>query len=561
MKEVCFQRILIADIEKKAAHVESFVKGLNVVTSKDNHVGKSSLLKSLYYTMGAEVQFDKTWHKDSKLCVVSFAVDDDKYRIVRWRKRFAVFHNGTLIKLTDHVARELAPLMEDIFGFAVYLPNKQTQKVEIAPPAFVYMPYYIDQDLGWKGLYESFESIDQYQKSERIKSLYYHLNIYTKSTVELMAKRDRLKERQEALQDECTRLTTILTALNGEIKNLPAADTYEELEKNLQIPKDRITKMVGEIGKTRNLIQSIETTLHQHRYQLDVIRTHISSQKGEDENSHNSVFVCPNCGYIPNEEIFNMVKENYGTVNEGYICQQIELLIATISEKLRIAKEQYIVQMATLREEEKAFKAEQDEFDVYVRQRGLQDSIRRFQEQLGAVCSEDADIIIALKGIEKELRKLPNKKEVEEKYIEFARLNIMQLSAWDASYDNNIHLLKPIKAQGTLENKIILAQFIALYQTMAYFQSSATRFPFVIDSPRGNEASAASSKEILKLITEVDMLPQIILATIDYNEFAQDLPSPAKMITLTEQRKLLSSEIYESHSEEIEELLELLKKA
>ena len=178
---------------------------------------------------------------------------------------------------------------------------------------------------------------------------------------------------------------------------------------------------------------------------------------------------------------------------------------------------------------------------------------------MGAVCGEEANIIASLKEITRELQKLPNKKEVEEKYIELARLNIMQLGAWDASYDNNIHLLKPIKAQGTLENKIILAQFIALFQTMAYFQSGATRFPFVVDSPRGNEASSASSKDILTLITQMDMLPQIILATIDYEEFGNDLPAPANTIILTEQRKLLSDEIYGENCEEIEALMELLK--
>lgn len=559
MKEVCFSRILIADLDKKTAHIENFVKGLNVITSKDNHVGKSSLLKSLYYAMGAEVQFDKTWNKNSKLCVVSFTVGDTEYQIARWMKRFAVFRNKNLIKLTDHITSELAPLMEEIFGFAVYLPNKRTLRVEIAPPAFIYMPYYIDQDLGWSGLYESFESIEQYQKNERIKSLYYHLNIYTKNTVELLAERDRLKDRQEELQNENGRLTTILTALNGEIQNLPPAETYEDLERSLQIPKDRIAKMVGEIGKTRNLIQSLETTLYQHQYQLNVILDHVAA-KNEPYKQLLTDFVCPNCGYIPNEEIFSLVKENYGTLNEDYMCQQIELLITSISEKLNVVKEQYITQVRLLRDEEKAFKVEQDQFEVYVRQRGLKDSLHRFQEQLGAVCSEEADIVATLKEIAKELRKLPNKKEVEEKYIEFARLNIMQLGAWDASYDNNIHLLKPIKAQGTLENKIILAQFIALFQTMDYFKSGATRFPFVVDSPRGNEASDTSSKEILKLITKLDMLPQIILATIDYEEFEKELPTPAQTIVLTEQRKLLSNEIYSKNCVEIESLMELLKK-
>lgn len=93
------------------------------------------------------------------------------------------------------------------------------------------------------------------------------------------------------------------------------------------------------------------------------------------------------------------------------MCQQIELLITSISEKLSVVKEQYITQVRLLREEEKAFKVEQDQFEVYVRQRGLKDSLHRFQEQLGAVCSEEAVIVATLKEIDKELRKLPNKRK------------------------------------------------------------------------------------------------------------------------------------------------------
>ena len=160
----------------------------------------------------------------------------------------------------------------------------------------------------------------------------------------------------------------------------------------------------------------------------------------------------------------------------------------------------------------------------------------------------------------KELRKLPNKKEVEEKYIEYARLNIMTLDAWDPAYDGAIHLLKPIKAQGTLENKIILAQFVALFQTMEYFKTSATRFSFVVDSPRAKEASISSSKDILKMISQMEMLPQIILATIDYSEYDSEIETPANIIVLTEKRKLLNESDYVKNQDTIMAISELLKK-
>ena len=559
MKEVYFKSLLIADLQNHTARYQPFKKGFNVVTSADNHVGKSSLLKSLYYTLGAEVEFDSVWDKQSKLYVATLSVNEKEYCVVRLMKRFAVFEGKKLLKITDSVTRELAPLLSKIFDFAVYLPNKETEKVEMAPPAFTFMPYYIDQDKGWSGLYESFAAINQYKSTDRIKSLYYHLNIYTKGSVELMAKKDRLKEKLESLQIEEERLHTVLSALQGEIDNLPAVETVQELEAQLVIPQRRIEKLISQIGEIRNEIQSLETSMYQHQYQLNVIKEYVSIKCDTATSKKCNQHICPNCGYLFDEEIFDLVRANYGTANEDYMCQQIELLIGSISQKLEMAKTQYVKLQNQLKEEEQAYKVEKSTFDVYIRQRGLKSSIDRFQGQLGYVVENSKNITQQISEITRELKKLPNKKEVEEKYVEYARLNIMTLDAWDPAYDNTIRLLKPIKAQGTLENKIILAQFVALFQTMEYFHSGATRFSFVVDSPRAKEASTSSSKDILKMISEMKMLPQIILATIDYSAYEDEIETPTKVIVLTEKRKLLNEKDYLNNRESIVALEELLK--
>lgn len=559
MKEVYFKNLMIADLQNHTARVQSFEKGLNVVTSADNHVGKSSLLKSLYYTLGAEVDYDSVWDKQSKLYIATLGVGEKEYRVARFLKRFAVFEGEKLLKITDSVTKELAPLLGEIFDFSVYLPRKDTGKVEMAPPVFTFMPYYIDQDKGWSGLYNSFAAIEQYKSADRIKSLYYHLNIYTKGTVELMAERDCLKEHLETLEIESDRLNTILTALREETDNLPPADTVSELEAHLEVAKKRIEQLVRQIGATRNEIQGLETALRQHQYNLRVITEYVSIKDMVSEEDKHKRHICPNCGYVFDEEIFNLVRANYGIMNEDYMCQQIQLLIDSVSDKLGLAKERYVSLSRQMQEEESAFQVEQDEFDIYIRQRGLTASVRRFQKQLDEVVVETREINQHIKEISKELRNLPNREEVEEKYIECVRLNIMTLDAWDPAYDGTIRLLKPIKAQGTLENKIILAQFVALFQTMEYFKTGATRFSFVVDSPRAKEASIASSKDILKMITQMKMLPQIILATIDYSEYESEIEAPANVIVLTEKRKLLNSNDFAKNQEYIISMTELLK--
>lgn len=557
MNEVIFKSILIADTQNHTAKFQTFSKGFNVITSTDNHVGKSSLLKSLYYSLGAEVEYDPVWDKNSKLYIVNIEANHKEYTIARFVKRFAVFCDKELTLLTESVTKELAPFLKEIFNFAVYLPNKKTEKVEIAPPAFTFMPYYIDQDKGWNGLYDSFYSIDQYKKPDRRKSLYYHLNIFTKGTVELMAKKDHLKERLEFLQSEEERLQTILMALKSETEDLPPADSVEELESHLAIPKKRIEDLITQIGIVRNVVQELETMLQQHQYNLDIIKKHSTKETGKDINIDTHI-TCPQCGYILDEELIDIVHSHYSAINEDYFSQQIQLIIESINPKLATAKEKYVELMTQLEQEENVFAPEKEKFDIYIRQRGLSESVRKFNRQLHEIKAECDGISNEIKEINAQINDLPSKKEVEEKYIEFVRINIMSLGAWDPAYDGNIKLLKPIKAQGTLENKIILAQFVGLFQTMDYFKSTATRFPFIVDSPRAKEASTSSSKEIIKIISNLTMLPQVILATIDYEQYSSEVTIPTEVITLTEKRKLLCNEDYSSNESRISSIYSLL---
>ena len=559
MKEMYFDNILIADIVEKTAYIHNFEKGFNVVTSQDNHVGKSSLLKSLYFAMGAEVDFDNVWNKNTKLYVVEFYIDEIKFRLARWQKSFALFRETELILTTKSVSRDLAREFEKIFSFAIYMANKKTNKIELAPPAFTFMPYYIDQDRGWSGLYESFSNIDQYKKPDRIKSLYYHLGIYTRSTVELMAKRDALKDKIEQLKAEEEKSRITIEALYVEIQNLVPADSIEELERNLIIPKERIALLVSKIGEIRNKIQSLETALYQHEHQLEVIQEYRKIKDGVSvREDRDKIHICPKCGYSFDEEIYSIVRASYNLQNEDYMYKQIEQIISSIESELEKYKENYVSLMDKLKQQEQAYDEKQDSYEVYLQQRGLQDSVKHFTEQLGENIYKQETYGKKIKVIDKELRKLPNKKEVEENYIENVRLNIIKLDAWNSAYEGNIKLLKPIKAQGTLENKIILAQMLGLFQTMQYFDTNTILFPLVVDSPRAKEASHTSSKDILKLIFQMDNLPQVILATMDYSDFENEMKKKAKVIVLSRKRKLLNGDTYREYQSAIEELQELL---
>ena len=551
MSEMYFKSILIADIVSHKARFQQFQKGLNVITSTNNHVGKSSLLKSLYHTL---------WNVNNKLFVLDFCVDNIDYRIVRQIKSFAVFKGEELILVTSKVMSELAPLLEKIFHFGIYLDSKKDGRVTLAPPVFTFLPYYIDQDNGWSELYGSFQNQEQYKKHDRMKSLYYHLSIYTKSAVELMAQRDKLQEELDTLKTDATKLLDIIEALTDEIQGIVPADDVAQFDKNIQISKNKIRTLVKQIGEKRNRIQELEISLEQHEHQLQVITEYHTIAKTAQSNQEIFTHSCPRCGYLYDDEIYNRVHANYLNVSDSYVKTYIGQVIISIRDDLQKEKQQYITLTKKLNNLETAYSNKEDEFDLYIRHRGISESVDKLNTRLGKNQKEQSDIRKALKDIAKELKSFPSKKEVESKYIEFTRLNIIKLGAWNAAYDGTIKLLSPIKAQGTLENKIILSQFVGLFQTMEYFKTQTIRLPFVVDSPRGKEASQESSKEILSMIAGISMLPQVILATIDFNDYKDSLGDSAKnatVITLQKHNRLLDEADYITHEAEIEQLLNL----
>lgn len=559
MSSMFFKNILIADIQKHTACFVPFEKGLNVITSTENHVGKSSVIKSLYDTLGAEVHFDTCWDKDSKITAVTIDVDDTEYRIVRFIRKFAVLKGDELLLLGESVTKQLAPKLAEIFNFSVFLAEKSGNKrVVQAPPAFTFMPYYIDQDKGWNELYDSFERMDQFSKSERAKSLYFHLGLYTENRVELQAKKDRLREEVKKLQEEEHRALVTIRALTEEINSIIPADNEDELERQLTTPKKEIEDLVQKIGRTRNKIQELQTALQQHESQLDIIRQFQTVELSEDSEKQ-ARHVCPQCGYEFDDELYDLVRSNYNQSNAEYLRAQVEFIVNSIRIELKNQEKRYVSLMARLKEQEKVYDESQDAYDAYLRYRGLKDTIRKYSHELVDNRIKQSGREDKIKEIDKELKEVPDKKDIEQSYVDHVKQNLIALNAWTQEYDGEIKLLKALNAQGSLLPKIILSQYNGLFQTMNNLSSPVIKFPFVVDSPREKESSINSSKDILNMIAKIDSLPQVILATVDYDMFEVDDGGRANKVYFDKQFAVLNKEEYEKRAKEIEGLYSLMK--
>lgn len=92
MKRLVFKEVSILSKIEKAARTETFDPALNLLTG-ENDVGKSTLIKSLYHTLGADVPGlqNARWKKAKHIYCVRFELDGKDYTIIRDEKYFGVF--------------------------------------------------------------------------------------------------------------------------------------------------------------------------------------------------------------------------------------------------------------------------------------------------------------------------------------------------------------------------------------------------------------------------------------------------------------------------------------
>ncbi|MCZ3264655.1 hypothetical protein NYZ64_18570, partial [Acinetobacter baumannii] len=61
MRSFQFQRLVLISDSKKLANQFEFPKRLNLVTGGDNSIGKSTLVKNLFWALGCDPDFDEEW--------------------------------------------------------------------------------------------------------------------------------------------------------------------------------------------------------------------------------------------------------------------------------------------------------------------------------------------------------------------------------------------------------------------------------------------------------------------------------------------------------------------
>lgn len=553
MKNLLINDIIIADVSSKKAVHQSFKRGLNVVTSHDNGVGKSCLVKSLYHSFGADVKFDKSWHADSKLYITNFSIERKEYTIARRGNSFLLYKGDEDPVYFKRQKDGLLKYYADIFEFAIYLQDAK-KKSDYAYPICYFLPYYIDQDAGWgRELYRSFANHSQYNKSQKSKIIDFHFSLLTIESVLAEERKLELDILIKDLKEKYTILLSRYEDICNEIAKIPAGFNEEEMNAQIKSEQLLIEAKIGEMVRCREQLKVLqEDYYHCQKYKDIILATRSMGQ--ESKQKEQTSYFCPSCGMLLQDVLTHRLRGICFNENKKFLLEQIEEHLISITKETEEVKKQYFQLSTALHEEQQKLSCAD-----YFKANALKSILVELQEKIAENRRNLSAYTNEAKGLKVTNAKTAAKikKTVYNEYYQYfhdltRRLNV------NIEGNEQRKIGSDIGGQGSEISLGVLCHHLALLHTICKQSNTKITFPFILDSPRGNEAGDKTSEEIMSLLCSFNSIEQIILATLDFTKFVSpDVTSRVNLLVLKNERALLDSNSYEKHAQRIAKIDEM----
>ncbi len=548
-----FKSLILVDLTDKEAKKVEFAPGKNMITSEGNHYGKSVIMKSLYYTLGAEVYFPNPIKTLNYMTILSFVLREKEYTVGRLCNMFVVFENMKFVTKC-HTVGEFGCFLADLFEFEIELVGKDAEgTITKCPPAFYYLPYYIDQENGWSTNSYSFDRMTQFDMPQRKDSYFFHLGVLDGDYVEQNKRQKVNSNRISKLTKENEKYRTVIETLKMGLDDTQMAFDTKDLEAAILCRKDEINSILKDIARCRKELVDAEDLYQNHLNEKEVLAKYIK-KNDVTPTAKTEVVECPRCGLFFEQSLSEKLEQAYllESLNDDYI--RITSETEKVEKKIKKLKEKYEGYQAKLKNYESSLNNEQGLYDTYVKAK----TTRKLLEEYRKKIAENEEIISDLNENNKNIRELLKeyqqaKTSANLKYLSVLNSNYGKL---DIPSDQVPRQSEPgsfIEASGAYGPRCKIAQVLSFLETQKSIADMIISFPIVIDSPNVLEQDKDHLESVLKsLLTWNKTDNQIIVASIEGKELAEQL-SEVKIISLcNEVNHIMSKDEYKDLMSEID---------
>lgn len=528
MSRLVFKRLYIFSIHEKRAKKIDFVDGVNIISSnKENgsKKGKSTLMKSLYHSLGADCKFSKKFDADEKVFILQFYIDGKLYIIYRAGRLLKLFdQNDDLLVYTNN-RHELAKQLKEYFNFAVKLKNKNNE-IEIASPAYNYILYFLDQDYYQGSKFDSFNGLKEYSDYKK-NLLFYHLGLIDDKYFDLEKEKSILNKNKVLTQGKLDVNNNVLEKINSKLSMMDYSTEIDTLNDELEL----ISKEYYDYTQALSNIKSKIIELKNEK--LDITQSIKSLKRLNNKNKKDIKIINDNrCLYCHS----NIDRENSLLVEKYNADEDIVFLLNDLSNSLEKVNKKISDKM-------NEYKSVLDKFDliknrINIKQGTVRDIVKKegllqVREEINkdklVDLNELDNITENLKSNRKELTKYNNRsKQLDNDYLKLIDNYKEKYSLKELDNMNISSVCSSVELHGSSKCLITVIWFSILLQLKDKYNPNAIKFPRVFDSPNNIEADDQTLEAVMDfLLLNKYMNNQLIVSTLGFekikNRYSEDI--------------------------------------
>lgn len=570
MRSLRFKRLVLVSDTTKSGNQFELSDRFNLITGRNNSIGKSTLAKCLFWAIGCEPKFDDTWKSLDTRAMLEFSVGEDAYVVIRASGTLIFGRKDGLKRRYARVTGGFSKAIASLVGFKVLLPNRaEVSVLETPSPAYYFLPFYIDQLRGWSTPWDSFENLGQY-RSWRPTVVKYHTGYLRPEYFDLERAIYEYRDIKAEAEIEVKRLDTAIEvvkeyvpknnlAITTEEFNVIAAEVTEELEALAQ----RQAALLDTLTKSRSLQHHLLTQLEL----AERARKEISDDYDFSvEYIEGDTVECPLCGTFHDNSLISRA-----TILAD--MQQADEQVATLRMKL----EQMSAEIQVSQIELRAVRERISEINAKYRRlgpngeetasivsfvdgfasRAVQRGVERTKTDKQSAAKNAADKQYELKREQRNLLSAKDRDELGGTFLGFLSEFLTRLNAQEINLSGVKHPTDYRKIFGSggaaASTRAVLAYQLAIFK---HIHSAANEVPapLVIDTPNQHEQASHNYEKIVDLLMSGTPESSQIIMCAMHNDRLSPFREKAKIIELTDD-KLMGRASYELLRGELDEIM------
>lgn len=548
MSDLRFLRLhLVSHKESRGRTIEFHPKTTVILGTND--VGKSSIAKSLYAALGANAAEEHPrWLASNAVSLLEFTVDGIWFAMLKEGKVYALFDSQRRIGTYTSVTGELGPAVAELVGASLKLTDR-SGKVVTPPPAFLFLPFYCDQDKGWTDTWCSFAKLGQFAQWKP-DVINYHAGILSDAYYRAQ---ERLANAKLERQQPARELDGMM-ALRRRADQMLGSDIDIELDPS--VFSEEISKLLSrsaEVAARRERARQNLAQLTEQRIQLaaqkdilERVRKELHADYTYAVNLPEDRVECPTCGQMHENsfgERFSIAQDEART---GDLLTEVLNLVTDNATKLSAAK----ADIESTTEQEKAIqelltrKRGQITFAELLDRAGNKKFARELESQVEELLGKIAVIDSEIGEAEEEVAQSKSKSrrdEILSLYLQLMTAHLSELKVNSLAEKSYSSITCALKETGSDRPRAILAYFFAMLE-LIWKADDGLKCPIVLDSPNQQDQSQENHMRMLAFIRDHQPIgSQLILFAVDVGDTEFD----GDQQVLTDVDFLLSEEHYE----------------